>query len=404
MRLTVVAAAAGVAALLVPAPVVAQQVKPILDFRLRSEQVEQNGTARDAHALTFRARGGAELTSGDWTFLGEGEATAVLDGRYFSGVNSDPLRPIVADPGNAEINRLQLQYSGVSKTLVTLGRQRINLDDQRFVGASGWRQNEQTFDALRVEYGGITRVKADVTYSWSDRTIWGIHGEGARPQAIGGDNVFANVAYVHSWGTLTGFGYWVDQDESAVQDFRLSSRTLGGRLAGMRSLGKTVKLSYFGSYARQSDLHRNPQRYSADYYLLEGRLDIASVSLAAGYEVLGADKGQPLTSFQTPLATLHKFQGWADKFLTTPPNGVRDLYGSAGYGWRKIAGLDVINAGVTWHRFRSDRLDIPYGNEWDAILSAKRGHLIATAKLADYNANAFATDTRKVWLQLEWSY
>lgn len=158
------------------------------------------------------------------------------------------------------------------------------------------------------------------------------------------------------------------------------------------------------SCKRQTRSGSKPQRYSADYYLLEGKLDMASLSLGAGYEVLGANHGAPLTSFQTPLATLHKFQGWADKFLTTPPNGVRDLYGSAGYSWRKIAGLEAIDAGVTWHRFRSDRPDIPYGNEWDAILSAKLGHLIATAKLADYNANAFATDTRKVWLQLEWAY
>ena len=53
----------------------------------------------------------------------------------------------------------------------------------------------------------------------------------------------------------------------------------------------------------------------------------------------GADKGAPFTSFQTLLATLHKFQGWADKFLTTPPNGIRDLYGSAGYTLKKAVGL-----------------------------------------------------------------
>ena len=46
--------------------------------------------------------------------------------------------------------------------------------------------------------------------------------------------------------------------------------------------------------------------------------------IGGGYEVLGADDGAALTSFQTPLATLHKFQGWADKFLTTPPNGIRE--------------------------------------------------------------------------------
>jgi hypothetical protein len=388
----------------VPAPALAQYIAPLLDTRLRFETVDQDGFNRDAQALTMRVRGGAELTSGDWKLLLEGEATVPLDEAYDSGVNGRTRYPLVADPANGEINRLQLQYRGLPKTLVTLGRQRINLDDQRFVGASGWRQSEQTFDAARIEYGGIARVKADVAYAWSDRTIWGIDGEGARQRAVGGDNLFANLAYTHPLGTLTGFGYWVDQDERAVQVFRLSSRTVGARFAGSRSIGKDIKLSYAASYARQSDLHRNPQDYSAEYYLIDGRLDAKGVSLGAGYEVLGADDGRAFTSFQTPLATLHKFQGWADKFLTTPPNGVRDLYASAGYGWKKVAGLDAINAGVTWHRFRSDRLSIAYGREWDALLSAKRGRVTATAKLANYDAQAFASDTRKAWLQLEWAY
>ena len=118
----------------------------------------------------------------------------------------------------------------------------------------------------------------------------------------------------------------------------------------------------------------------------------------------GCDDGRPLTSVQTPLATLHKFQGWADKFLTTPPNGLRDLYANGGYGWKSVAGFDAINAAVIYHRFDSDRLNIAYGSEWDAIVSAKRGRWTATAKFADYRAKAFASDTRKIWLMLEWAY
>ena len=120
--------------------------------------------------------------------------------------------------------------------------------------------------------------------------------------------------------------------------------------------------------------------------------------------MLGADDGRPLTSFQTPLATLHKFQGWADKFLVTPPNGLRDLYASGSYGWKSVAGLEALNAAVVYHRFDSDRLGIAYGSEWDAMVAAKRGRWTATAKLADYRAKGFATDTRKIWLMLEWAY
>lgn len=379
-------------------------LRPLVDARLRYEHVEQQDIVRAADAVTARLRTGVELGSGGWTLLAESEATLAISQRYDDGLAGRSLFPIVADPETVELNRLQLGYRPARGTALTLGRQRINLDDQRFVGSVGWRDNEQTFDAVRAELSPTGRLKADLTYAWSDRTIWGIDGAGARQQAISGDNVFATLALATAWGTLTGFAYLVDQDEAAVQGFRLSSRTLGARFAGVRELSPDARLSYALSYARQSDHHRNPNDYASDYYLLDAGLDLGALRLSGGYELLGADDGRPLTSVQTPLATLHKFQGWADKFLTTPPDGLSDLYGSAGYGWKDVGGLDTIGVTVIYHRFRSDRLDRRYGDEWDAMVSAKRGRWSAAAKLADYRAKEFATDTRKLWLQLEWAW
>jgi len=401
MRLTITCAAA---ALVAPAPAGAQDIKPLLDVRSRYEYVDQDGFDREANAWTLRARGGFELTSGDWNLLAEGEATAALREHYNSGLNSKTSYPMVADPENIELDRLQIQYRGLPKTLVTAGRQRINIDDQRFVGASGWRQNEQTFDAVRLEYGDPKGLRADLTYSWSVRTIWGIDGRGARPQAIGGNNVFATVSHPTVLGTLSGLAILVDQDDAAVQGFQLSSQTYGFRLTGARGLSRSTKLNYALSYARQSDYHRNPNDYRANYWLADVGVERGATKLGLGYEILGADEGLPLTSFQTPLATLHKFQGWADKFLTTPPNGVRDFYASAGYGWKGLLGFDSVSASLVHHRFRSDRLDLDYGNEWDAQLSAKKGRLTASAKFAAYDADEFATDTTKFWLQFEWAY
>lgn len=379
-------------------------VKPLIDTRLRWENVDQEGIAKDANADTLRTRLGVELASGDWRVLGEMESTTAIVERYFSGLNGKTRYPLVADPTNLELNRLQLQYRGLPKAIVTVGRQRINIEDQRFVGSVGWRQNEQTFDAARFEYGATKGLQLDLTYAWSDRTIWGIDGTAARQRAIGGSDVFATASYPTPLGKLTGFAFLVDQDEAVVQNFRQSSQSYGARLAGTRPLSKKVKLTYALSYARQSDYHRNPNRYRADYALAEASLDISAWKIGAGYERLGADKGLPFTSFQTPLATLHKFQGWADKFLITPPNGIQDHYGQAGYGWKKVAGLDTISAQIVYHRFDSARLGQHYGNEWDALLAAKKGRWTATAKLADYKADAFATDARKLWLQLEWAY
>jgi hypothetical protein len=220
---------------------------------------------------------------------------------------------------------------------------------------------------------------------------------------VSGDNVFANLSYKHKIGTLTGFAYLVDQDEAAVSAFRMSSKSFGARIAGAAPLSKAAKLTYALSYAKQSDYHNNPNNYSADYWLAELGGEAKGWKLMGGYEVLGASTGAALTSFQTPLATLHKFNGWADKFLVTPPNGLRDAYALVGYTKPKFAGFDSVGLSATYHDYRSDRLSLNYGDEWGAQLVAKLKKYTFTLKYADYNAKAFATDTKKFWASVEWA-
>jgi Alginate export len=386
-------------------PALADEIKfkPLVDARLRYESVDQVPIARDASAITARVRAGVEAKTKAFAILVEAEGTLALSEKYNGGVNGKTAFPIVADPQNIELNRAQVQLLAIPKTVITLGRQRINLDDQRFVGAAGWRDNEQTFDAARIEYGGIKNVKADITYSWSQRTIWGVDGFGARQQAVSGDNIFANLSYKHKLGTLSGFAYLTDQDETAISGFRMSSQTFGARFAGSAPLSKKAKLSYLASYARQSDYHRNPNAYSADYILAELGVEAKGFKLLGGYELLGADTGAALTSFQTPYATLHKFNGWADKFLVTPPNGLQDVYATFGYTKPKVAGLDSLSLSANYHDYKSDRRSLHYGTEFGVQLSAKLKKYTFTLKYANYNAKAFATDTRKFWASVEWA-
>lgn len=379
----------------------AVRFKPLADVRLRYEFVDQDGPARNANAVTARARTGFELGAGQWSLLAESEATLAIDTRYNSGLNGKTAFPIVGDPQNVELNRLQLQYRGLPGTVVTTGRQRITLDDQRFVGSAPWRQNEQTYDAVRVESSVLGPVKLDASYVWSIRTINGIDGAGARPQAIHGDQVLLNAALKTKAGTLTGFGYLIDEDEPLF--YGNSSQTYGARFAGRHAFTKTIALGYAASYARQADYKRNPRDYHASYYLADAALSLGGMAVGVTYEVLGASNGAALTSVQTPLAPSHKFQGWADKFLVTPPNGVRDLRGSAGYTVPRLGPFANVLAQVVHHRFRSDRLGLRYGHEWDAQLSAKLGRTTLLVKYADYRAAAFATDTRKFWLELDWT-
>jgi hypothetical protein len=381
-------------------------VKPLAEARLRYEHVEQADLPLEADAMTLRVRAGIAATTGPFTATVQAQGTLALVDDYNDGLSGPATRPLVADPENLALYVAQLQYRAQPITL-TAGRQRIALDDERFVGNVGFRQNAQTFDAVRAEIVPFAGLKADVTYAWSVRTIWGTEGFGARPTAIGGDNVFANLSWASPVGTLSAFANLVDQDEAAVQRYRLSSQNYGARLAGSRSLAPGVRLSWQLSYAAQSDYGRNPNDYRADYYLGDVALELGALRLNAGYEVLGAgegaDGGTPFTSFQTPLGTNFKFQGWADKFLATPPGGVRDLYAGVSYGWKEVGPFASLGLQAVYHRFESDRPGLAYGEEIDLVASAAIETLQLSARYAGYAADLFGSDTDKFWLQLDWS-
>jgi len=391
------------ASLLAALPAAAQTVTltPLAEARLRWERVDQGDLPRRADAVTARVRTGIAATAGPWSALAEAQGNLAIVPDYFDGVHPDATRPLIGDPQSIGLYRAQVQYRADALTL-TAGRQRIALDDERFVGTAAIRNNGQTFDAVRAELVPVKGVKADLSYVWGVRTVWGIDGTGARPRSIGGNSVLANLGWATPIGTLTGFAYLIDADEAALQGYRLSSQTYGARLAGSRPLG-TAKLAYQASWARQSDYHRNPNDYAADYWLADVALDLNGPRLGGGYEVLGADRGQALASFQTPLSSIFKFQGWADKFTTTPADGVRDLYASTGWGWKQVGPVKALGLTAIWHRFESDRLVRHYGNEIDLLAQGKVGRTTASLRYADYQADRFGTDTQKLWLQLDWT-
>jgi hypothetical protein len=381
------------------------ETKPIADLRLRYELVEQEPFAKDANAVTLRARLGFE-TGKAWStaLLVEGDAIWPLQTHYNSTTNGKTLYPVVADPEAYEINRLQLTNTAIIDTTVTLGRQRIVLDDHRFVGNVGWRQNEQTYDGLRIVNKHIPNVTIDVSYIDRVNRIFGPEGRpGANDGRFTGDTILANVAWQLPLGKLTGFGYLVEFEQTPVP-MRDTTQTYGLRFQGEKPLAK-IKLGYIASWATQSDRGANLLDFSNDYYLAELTGTFRQYSLGAGYEVLGGDG---VKGFSTPLATLHRFQGWADKFLTTPVNGIEDTYVNAGYLRKGVGPLETVSLNVSWHDYASERLAIDYGKELDVQLQGKFRRFTGTLKYADYNAASTTPtavrDTKKLWAQLDFTW
>jgi hypothetical protein len=377
------------------------ETKPIFDMRLRTENVDQDPILNDAHATTLRLRAGFE-TGKAWNtaLLIEGEGIVPIQDDY----RPDPMipsmttYPVVADAESYEINRFQLTNTSLPGTTLTLGRQRLALDDQRFVGPVAWRQNEQTFDAFRVVNRSVTNLVIDATYF---NKVNRLFGEDSPQGDYEGDSTLLNVSYQTKVGKITAFNYLLDFENivgvpAAVRD---STSTQGLRFAGEKAAGK-VKLGYQVSYAQQSDYADNPLSFDLDYRFAELIATYKQFNLGYGVELL---EGNGVKGFTTPLATLHKFNGWADKFLATPANGLEDKYLTGGVTLKGVGVLDTLTVSAQYHDYKAERLDLDYGDELNVSLAAKYKRVNVMLKFADFQQGVLASarDTQKVWGQVE---
>ncbi len=323
------------------------------------------------------------------------------DEDYNDGKNGKTQFPVIADPATAELNQFWLSWTGLPQTTIKAGRQVINLDNQRFIGSVGWRQNDQTFNAAAIENKSIENLALSYTYV---RTVNRVFGHEHPQGDWDGNTHLAHAAYAFApWLNVAGYGYWLDFDIAPAS----SNMTYGLRLTGDVPLNDAWTFFYEAEGAKQYDHGNNPTNYDENYYLLAPGIKGHGLTLQAGFESLGGDG---TNAFQTPLATLHAFNGWADKFLTTPATGLEDAYGKVSY---KISGLnewlDDTTLTAVYHDFSGDR-SADYGSELD--LSVGKSFELPDAgqpfkavdvlfKYADYEADdAPFTDTQKAWVQI----
>jgi hypothetical protein len=374
----------------------APAITPYANIRYRLELVDQDGIARNATASTLRVRAG--LKTGEWNGLSavvEGEAiVAVGKERFNDTINGRTQFPVVADPEDILLNQAYVRWSPDSRIEATAGRQAVNLDNQRWIGSVGWRQNDQTLDAVRLSARPVAGVSVDYFHAWRVNRIFGTDS----PQGIWRNTdihgLRAGVTF-KPLGTLSAYGYWLDIPSAPA----MSSRTFGVRLSGDQALNQSLKILYTAEYANQQDHGSNPLAADNDYLLAEAGLSAGAATAKIGFERLEGDGSSAL---QTPLATLHAFNGWSDKFLVTPANGLRDIYADLGY---KLGGDGPLKGTVfrlAYHDFRSTRLGIGYGSEWDAVVSVPiRKNITLLGKFARYEADRFSTDTTKAWFSVE---
>ena len=365
-----------------------------LNLRYRFENVDQDGISKDATANTLRSR--ITLATAPWggfsALIEMDDVTNIGSDDYNSLSNGHGQYPVIADPEGTDINQVYFKYAGEGMAGI-LGRQRIVHGNQRFIGGVAWRQNEQTYDALRGTWSPMEVLKLDLSYVNNVSRIFGPD-DGAQPADLKGDNYFFRADYQMAPNQkLSAYGYWLDFD--ADRDYS-AGKTVNnsGDTYGVEYSGKFDWFSVNAAYATQSDAGSSTLSYDADYYLVELGAKFAGVGFKAGYEVLGADNG---VGFKTPLATLHKFQGWADKFLGTPGDGIEDIYlGVSGK-------LGPVKMAAIYHDFQAEDSSTDFGTEIDLVATWPINKQFSVqAKYAAFDADSIRyTDTDKAWITLQ---
>lgn len=366
--------------------------KASVNARLRYEHAERDGS-EDSDALTLRTRLGysTKPLHGIRGFVEYEDVTALTDVDDYNpaGLNEDSAdHTVIADAESTELNQAYLEYAGPD-SLYRAGRQRIIVGNARYVGNVGWRQNEQTYNAISLS--NKTFEDIDIYYAYIEK-VYRIFGQenGARPAGsaanaarYNSDSHVINVAWdPEGIFSCSAYGYLLDLGDDVGAANSSDTFGLSAKLAS--ELDNGIALACAVEYARQSDnsATTDGKEYDADYVMVDLSAAHSVATLGLGYEQLGSDNG---ASFRTPLATGHKFNGWADVFLVTPDAGLEDAY-----VYLTIpCPVTQAKLKVVYHDFSSDEGGIDYGTELDLVASMElTENLTAIVKYANYDADS----------------
>jgi len=379
------------------------------EVRARYENVDDKSNTKDAaDAFTVRATLGLEANLLGLDALSmkvDGTTVQAIGGQHYDSGSNGMLYDKVVDPVQTRFSQGYLQYK-LGKTTAKVGRQVINLDNQRFIGSVDWRQMMQSFDAAVISDTSIDNLTLIGAY------VWGRAAVSDAPTADT-NSIILNGSYkVNDMLKVTAYDYMISS----------ASDTIGLALTGDVPVA-SAKIAYRAEYASQGDASRDTNdltanknvKADASYYNLDALANISGVLAGVGYEFLsGHTTGDGKTAFFAPLGTLHAFNGWADKFLSgTPTGGLCDATATLGYTTPAFG-----KAMMVYHDFKTDVAmggNSNLGSEWDMLytnaIPGVKG-LSGLAKAAYYKGGDinqsptmnFTKDKSILWLQVGYKF
>ena len=317
----------------------------------------------------------------------------------------------IVDPGFTDINQLFIDWSGIKNTKFRLGRQQLNLDNTRFVGDIGFRQNMQVYDGVSVINKSLPDTELFFSHFYQVRQI--------NTEDRNGNIDLINAKYrISPTEFLIGYGYFIDvenlsqnagnpaaagfapqggnglgssQDVPKVGGIAFadaSSKTFGARLDGVHIFTPNWKGLYTAEYAKQDDYKGGSAQIDAHYFKLGGGVAYNTFSIRLDHEKLSSNDGK--YGFQTPLGTNHLFQGWADLFLVTPRQGIEDTFVT-------VAGsVEKLKIYAEYHVFKSDE-------DYETLGSTAANRKFGDKYGTEFDLGLTYPINDKVWTKVEYA-
>ena len=371
-----------------------------LELRPRYNRIDESDKPERTEGGTVRLTVGFVSAPLQMTrFMVEGIHTDQVDPHFNDdggNINGSPY-PLLPDPRYTGMNRVYVEYKGLPDTRIRAGRQRVRLDNQRWISDNDFRQIPQLFDGVETVYTGLASMELYGAYFGRVRTT-------------SGDTNDLNLTLLHAaWNPLPGqsvsaYAYFHDQAQNgAFTGFADNSyRVIGVRWTGSAApwLGwNAVDVPFEAEFATQRAHSGGDARIDANYWRVGGGIAWRETVARLDYEVKESNGGR--YAVQMPLTDFYAFNGWTLHFYNTPRQGLRDSWATLRQGWR-----DFTLYGE-YHRFRSDYGGIDFGRELDVGLAyAWNENTVLRFQHARYDPGAATTDPRirKTWITFTWKY
>ncbi|RYD89707.1 MAG: hypothetical protein EOP61_31045 [Sphingomonadales bacterium] len=244
-------------------------VAPLFGTELRYEQYAADRLLGANDAIQVRARPGLAVSSGPWSINAVSDA-AIAVRRSEAGAAAERA---ATRPDALQLDELRLEYNGIPRTAISLGRQQLGIAGAAITGD---RDGQQTFDAARLRWNGVPGLSADLAYAWSSSSLWAA--DRLLPTSVPGENIFAQLAWTSGLGTISGYAYQIDQRDTADSQFRLLNQVYGARFSGSRRLGEDLSLAWSLGFVRQTGALDNPTGGAPTYWQIGNRLDLADLT------------------------------------------------------------------------------------------------------------------------------